>query len=56
MTQLREPPGRRYTRTEFATTALLIVVAAMLLGVSPGLAVAVVAIAMYLVVNVIEMP
>ena len=38
MTQLPEHPDHRYTRGDVVTATILIVVVAMLLGVSPGLA------------------
>ena len=38
MTQLPEHPDHRYTRGDLVTATILIVVVAMLLGVSPGLA------------------
>lgn len=54
MTELPEHPGHRLTRTDVATAVLLIVVVAMLLGVSPGLAVIAVSAVMLILVTATE--
>ena len=46
MTELPEHLGHQFTRTDVATAILLIVVVAMLLDVSPGLAVIAVGVVM----------